>query len=67
MTITPEQHAIHLRQLAYFERKADELRKLTRQYQNDYDAQRIIDRRNDSEQFYKRLNQYNATQHMDEN
>lgn len=65
MTITDEQHAIHLRQLAYFERKADELRKLTQKYHNDHDAQRIINRRQDSEQYYKQLNQNNETQHLD--
>ena len=61
MTITPEQHEIHLRQLAYFQRKVDELQRLTRQYAYDHEAQRVQDRKQDSEQYYKRLNQKNET------
>lgn len=56
MTITPEQHAIHLRQLAYHERKADEYRKLTRQYQYDLEAQRVVDKKQDSARYYQELN-----------
>ncbi len=60
MTITPEQHEINLRQLAYFQRKVDELQRLTRQYHYDYEGERVINRKHDSEQFYKQLNnQYN--------
>ena len=59
MTITPEQHEIHLRQLAYFERKADELRKLTQQYLYDIEAQRVVDKKQDSAKYYEQLNKLN--------
>lgn len=34
MTITPEQHQVHLKQLAYFQRKANEMKRLIEQYES---------------------------------
>lgn len=65
MTITPEQHEIHLKQLAYFQGKVDDLIHLTRKYHYDHEAERVHNRKQDSEQYYKLLNQNNETQHLD--
>ena len=54
--MTPEQFQQTLEQIKYHERKAEELRKLTRAYIYQQEAQRVKDKRTDSIRYYREEN-----------
>lgn len=54
--MTPhEQHQHNLERLQYHERMAEYYRTLTREYMYAIEAQRVQDKKKDSEEYYKQL------------
>ena len=54
---THEQHLINLERLQYHERMAEYYRNLTRKYMYAIEAERVQDKKKDSEEYYKQLKQ----------